>query len=160
MHPQDSGAGGNEILDEGRIGSFADVVSQRILVGKWKPPQKVHTLWDDAIAALDIENPTSKSLKSFVSKGESDKVLSAVREKLEAFKKSKLKFKKKDGTEVVISEMLANIAQYVTRFREIIDEVVQFDPGMVVIHRLHVHDSLRLGKNTQPCHGHWSGFFF
>ncbi|MCJ1405107.1 hypothetical protein MMC11_008333 [Xylographa trunciseda] len=118
-----------KLRDARPVDSFANVVSRRLLVNQWKPPSKSQNLWDQAITALGAEKPANQSIEGFTSGSKPEEIIAVVREKLEQCKKKKLKFKKKDGTEVTISDELDKIAGHINRFKEIVDEVVQYDPG-------------------------------
>ena len=156
MNQQDLGNDGKG-ASERHMSSFADTVSRRLLISKWKPSRKLHTLWDEAVTTLGIEQPTNQSLDSFTSSGQPETVISSVLEKLEECKKQKLKFKRKDGTEVIISEQLEKIANYIERFKEVVDEVVQYDPGIFTIPLYPVScNLLSRAKDTLLCHGQWS----
>ena len=156
MNDKDLGSDCKDVAPRHTMKSFPDVVSRRNLVGKWKPTRKPHTLWDEAVAVLGVEPPMKQSLDGLASSGSPDKVVSLVLEKLEECRRKKLKFKRKDGTEIIVSEQLEKIAKYIERFKEIVDEVVQYDPGIVsfLAHVL-LCSSLNWAKDMPHYLGQW-----
>ena len=111
------------------MASFADVANRRLMISRWKPQSKSRDLWKEAITALGQHKPTSQSLLAFASAGNPTEASFVVQKKLEECNRKRLKFRKKNGKEVIISEELEKIAKYVKRFKDLGDGAAQFDPG-------------------------------
>ena len=112
--------------DDSRHDTFASVASRRLLISRWKPRSRSRTLWDEAVAAISSQKLSKHNLEIVAAEGNPSKVLDAVNEKLEECKRKQLKWKKSDGTEVVISTKLERIAGYIDTFKEVGDQIVQY----------------------------------
>ena len=115
---------------EKRQGGFAETVNRRVLVGKWNPPTRPHGLWTQAAASLTKEKSLNQSLILLAQEGNPEDVITVVNKKLAESKQKRLRFRKKDGTEIVISEVLEKIAANIHAFNAVVDAAVQFDPGL------------------------------
>ncbi|PCH02638.1 Hypothetical protein PENO1_036910 [Penicillium occitanis (nom. inval.)] len=111
--------------------AFYNVAATKIMMARKRSSP---SLWDEAANLLskedrkylnfDDQDQTTKS-----SKGQTpQRILEDIESQIEAGKRKQWRFRKSNGDEVTIREVLEKVAKWVNKFKEIGDVVVQYDP--------------------------------
>ena len=89
----------------------------------------VMNLWDKAVDALEDKHKHNVDFQRTDKNAILADVLEEVQKKKQACIERRLKYKKKNGEFLVLYDVYEKMVKWVTRFKEVGDIAVQYDPG-------------------------------
>lgn len=90
---------------------------------------RAENLWAKAVDALRVEDKAMLDIQQPDKRATLEKLLQTIQEKQELSSERRWKLKKKNGEVVFMRDILGKVAKAVSRFREVGDVAVQYDPS-------------------------------
>ncbi|RAO71367.1 uncharacterized protein BHQ10_007379 [Talaromyces amestolkiae] len=115
--------------------AFYNIAATKIMMARRRSSlRQKKSLWDEAANLLSKEDrkylnfdDQDQTIKA--SKGQTpQRILEDIESQIEAGKSKQWRFRKSNGDEVTVRELLEKVAKWVNKFKEIGDVVVQYDP--------------------------------
>lgn len=89
----------------------------------------IMSLWDQAVAALKDEDKQNIDFQRTNKHAILADILEEVKKKKQACIERRLKYKRKNGEYVVLYDVYEKMVKWVTKFKEVGDVAMQYDPG-------------------------------
>lgn len=87
------------------------------------------SLWDQAVAALKDKDKQNIDFRRADKHAILIDILQEIKKKKQACIERRLKYKRKNGEFVVLYDVYEKIVKWVTKFKEVGDIAMQYDPG-------------------------------